>query len=451
MVLKEIVPKHGRVAIGGVLDGRLWRAAPRCPGRFCAIEAHSPALYLDASRGPTPPSTTPRITGATTSSATLRGTRRRSGSTSGGDPLGTRPFNTRIRSTRRSTSGRAATNVDYWYAHEGQYFAWYASCAAPREAFPKIELHVHLEGTVRAGHAARDRAAQRLRAARRPSSAELYRFRDFRHFIEVWILTTNALRTEDDFRQIVVDYAAEAAGSRRRLSRGDLRAGRARPARRLVDDDLRRRVRRGARRRREVEIRLTPDIARGFTLEEARETVEWSARYRDRGVVAVGLGGLEARVPARAVRRRCSRARGRSGSARSRTRARSPAPRPCGVRSRHSAPTGSGTASARSRIPGSSRELAGRGTVLDVCPLSNLRTGAVASLEEHPLPQLVAAGVPLLDLDRRPRDVRHRPRRATTKRPPRSASPARVRTKPESPGRSATRPRASGCGRSGRR
>jgi aminodeoxyfutalosine deaminase len=38
-------------------------------------------------------------------------------------------------------------------------------------------------------------------------------------------------------------------------------------------------------------------------------------------------------------------------------------------------------------------ELAGRGTVLDVCPFSNLRTGVVRSLEEHPLPQLVAAGV----------------------------------------------------------
>ena len=38
-------------------------------------------------------------------------------------------------------------------------------------------------------------------------------------------------------------------------------------------------------------------------------------------------------------------------------------------------------------------ELADRGTVLDVCPLSNLRTGVVRSLEQHPLPQLVAAGV----------------------------------------------------------
>ena len=43
--------------------------------------------------------------------------------------------------------------------------------------------------------------------------------------------------------------------------------------------------------------------------------------------------------------------------------------------------------------PGLVRELAGRGTVLDVCPLSNLRTGAVGSLAEHPLPRLAAAGV----------------------------------------------------------
>ena len=46
-----------------------------------------------------------------------------------------------------------------------------------------------------------------------------------------------------------------------------------------------------------VEIRLTPDIPRGFTQEEARETVDWCARYMDRGVVGVGLGGLEAEFP----------------------------------------------------------------------------------------------------------------------------------------------------------
>jgi aminodeoxyfutalosine deaminase len=40
------------------------------------------------------------------------------------------------------------------------------------------------------------------------------------------------------------------------------------------------------------------------------------------------------------------------------------------------------------------RELAERQIVLDVTPLSNLRTGVVRSLDEHPLPELIAAGVP---------------------------------------------------------
>jgi len=38
-------------------------------------------------------------------------------------------------------------------------------------------------------------------------------------------------------------------------------------------------------------------------------------------------------------------------------------------------------------------ELAERGIVLDVCPVSNVRLGIVASLAAHPLPRLVAAGV----------------------------------------------------------
>jgi aminodeoxyfutalosine deaminase len=38
-------------------------------------------------------------------------------------------------------------------------------------------------------------------------------------------------------------------------------------------------------------------------------------------------------------------------------------------------------------------EIVDRGLVLDVCPTSNVRTGVVASLAEHPLPALRAAGV----------------------------------------------------------
>jgi aminodeoxyfutalosine deaminase len=258
--------------------------------------------------------------------------------------------------------------------------------------FPKIELHVHLEGTVRADTL---RAIAKRNDYALPDELEsLYHFRDFRQFIEVWILTTNALQTEDDFRRMVVDYAGEAASHGAVYLEGIFS-----PAER---------VRRGvsyetifdgvcngaqeARERHGVEVRLTPDIPRGFTLEEARATVEWSARYRDRGVVGVGLGGLEAEFPPEPYEDVFAEAKS------------------LGLGSVPHAGEVAGAASVRGALerlqadrlrhgiraeedPGLVRELAGRGTVLDVCPLSNLRTGAVRSLEEHPLPRLVAAGV----------------------------------------------------------
>jgi aminodeoxyfutalosine deaminase len=141
-----------------------------------------------------------------------------------------------------------------------------------------------------------------------------------------------------------------------------------------------------------VEIRLTPDIPRSFTQEEARATVEWCARYKDRGVVGVGLGGLEAEYPPEPYADVFTLAKS------------------LGLGSVPHAGEVAGAASVRGALeslqadrlrhgfraeedPGLVRELADRGIVLDVCPLSNLRTGAVASLADHPLPRLVAAGV----------------------------------------------------------
>jgi aminodeoxyfutalosine deaminase len=254
--------------------------------------------------------------------------------------------------------------------------------------FPKIELHVHLEGTVRADTL---RAIAKRNDYALPDDLEsLYRFRDFRHFIEVWILTTNALQTEDDFRQMVVDYAKEAASHGAVYLEGIFSPAE-RVRRGVSYEAIFEGVCAGAEEA-PIEIRLTPDIPRGFTMEEARETVEWSARYRDRGVVAVGLGGLEAEFPPEPYAEVFARARALGlGSV-------PHAGEVVGPPSVRGALEALGADRIRHGIravedPGLVRELAGRGTVLDVCPYSNLRTGAVRSLAEHPLPQLVAAGV----------------------------------------------------------
>ncbi len=262
--------------------------------------------------------------------------------------------------------------------------------------YPKIELHVHLEGTVRPSTlleiARRNEVA--LPADTVEGLADLYRFRDFAHFIEVWVMTTRALRTAEDFRQVVVDYAREAAAHGAVYVEGIFAP--AEPTMRGVSWEA---VFEGycdgiqeARELHGVEMRLTPDISRGLPLDVAEATARYAAKYRERGVVGIGLGGLEAEFPPEPYADAFALAR--EGGIASVPHA----GEVTGIPSIRGALEELGADRIRHGIravddPAMVRELAGRGTVLDVCPISNLRTGAVRSLAEHPLPQLVSAGV----------------------------------------------------------
>lgn len=262
--------------------------------------------------------------------------------------------------------------------------------------FPKIELHVHLEGTVRARTllqiAARNGVP--LPADTVEGLAALYEFHDFAHFLEVWLLTTGALRTEEDFRQVVVGYAAEAVSHGAVYIEGIFTPGE--PVSRGSGwDEVFTGYCDGAQQAAEVygvQVRLTPDIPRGWPLETADLTARYAVAYRDRGVVGLGLGGPEAEYPPELYARPFQVARnGGLGSVPHAGEAAGPA-------SIRGALDSLGADRIRHGIraiddPGLVAELAARGVVLDVCPISNLRTGVVASLAEHPLPRLVAAGV----------------------------------------------------------
>jgi aminodeoxyfutalosine deaminase len=262
--------------------------------------------------------------------------------------------------------------------------------------FPKIELHVHLEGTVRAGtllEIAR-RNGVRLPADSVEGLAALYEFRDFTHFLQVWLLTTGALRTERDYRQVVVDYAAEAASHGAVYLEGIFSPIEA-VARGAGWDEVFTAYCDGAQQAAEqhgVRVRLTPDIPRGCPLEAAELTARCAATYRDRGVVGLGLGGPEAQYPPEPYAPAFAIARdGGVGSVPHAGEAAGPA-------SIRGALDSLGADRIRHGIravedPSLVAELAARGVVLDVCPISNVRTGVVASLAEHPLPRLVAAGV----------------------------------------------------------
>jgi aminodeoxyfutalosine deaminase len=261
---------------------------------------------------------------------------------------------------------------------------------------PKIELHVHLEGTVRP-RALLDIAHRNdvaLPANTEEELAQLYTFRDFDHFIEMWVMTTVAIRTETDFREIVVDYAREAAAHGAIYIEGIFT-----PAERVMGGASWDQVFSGfcdgadiAEQETGVTVRLTPDIPRGFALEHAIETARYAVKYRDRGVVGLGLGGLEQQYPPEPYAPAFQMAKdGGLGSV-------PHAGEVAGVASIRGALDALGADRLRHGIravddTGLMDELADRGIVCDVCPVSNLRTGAVPSLQAHPLPRLLAAGV----------------------------------------------------------
>jgi aminodeoxyfutalosine deaminase len=262
--------------------------------------------------------------------------------------------------------------------------------------YPKIELHVHLEGTVRPATllALARKNGLELPGATEADLAELYRFRDFDHFIEVWILTTNVLRHADDFRRITVDYAAEAA-AHGAVYMEAIFSPIERTWRGVGWDEIFTGYCDGAQEAGElhgVEVRLTPDITRGAPLEDAEVALDYALKYRERGVVGIGLGGEEALYRPELFERVFTRARAEGlGSV-------PHAGEAVGADSVRGAFEALGADRIRHGIraveePALVRELADRGVVLDVCPLSNLRTGVVRSLESHPLPQLVEAGV----------------------------------------------------------
>jgi aminodeoxyfutalosine deaminase len=260
--------------------------------------------------------------------------------------------------------------------------------------YPKIELHVHLEGAMRPetllevarrnGYALPVDSAEGVRA--------LYQYRDFAHFIEVFMLTAGALETEDDFRRLVVEYAEEAVAHGAVYLEAIFSLG----LWRGLDSDI---VFTGvcdgaaeARERFGIEIRLTPDIARVYSLDEAIQVVRAAVKYRERGVVGVGLGGPEAEHPPEPYAPAFELARSEGLAAVPH------AGEHAGPESIRGALDALGATRIRHGIsavedPALMEELADRRIVLDVCPISNVRTQAVPSLAEHPLPTLVAAGV----------------------------------------------------------
>ncbi len=143
-----------------------------------------------------------------------------------------------------------------------------------------------------------------------------------------------------------------------------------------------------------VELRWCFDIPGEAGLAAAEETLRIALDEQPAGLVSFGLGGPEVGVPRPQFKPYFDKARAAGlHSVPHAGETTGPETIWDALRDLGAERIGHGIAAARD--PQLMAYLAEHEVPLEVCPTSNVRTRAVPSIEEHPLPQLVAAGVPV--------------------------------------------------------
>ncbi|MEX0868780.1 MAG: adenosine deaminase [Nitriliruptoraceae bacterium] len=257
---------------------------------------------------------------------------------------------------------------------------------------PKVELHVHLEGTVSAEVAsdlARRHGQDPATVLELESGGYPRRYRDFPHFVDTFVATSRQIRDPDDLERVAEAFAQMQDTLGVRYCETTFTAIR------LVDDgwapaDIWRALANGFADA-DVEIRLIIDVVRDMGAHRTQDTIRLVADA-DAPIVAFGLTGIEGSVPEGAFRPLRDAAdrlgiglvahAGETGT-------------PDNIRAAlddlGADRIGHGVAAATDADL--LERLARDGTVLEVCPSSNVTLGVVDDLAAHPLPALLAAGV----------------------------------------------------------
>jgi len=269
-------------------------------------------------------------------------------------------------------------------------------------ALPKVELHLHLVGSASLDTVlALARRHPELGTGQavpteRDALRQFYAFTDFRHFLEVYRRVNLLVHTGADVVALIDGLAAELAARNARYAEVQVTPVRNRMAG-ISFGDLAAALTDGralARQDHGVELGWVFDADAALGTDGAEETVDFAVSHRPEGTVGVGLGGAELGV------RRADFApafrRARDAGLHSVPHAGEtvgPAEVWSAVTELGAERIGHGIGSAAD--PRLLELLAERGITLEVCPTSNVRTGAVPTLAEHPLPTLLAAGVPI--------------------------------------------------------
>jgi len=269
-------------------------------------------------------------------------------------------------------------------------------------ALPKAELHLHLEGSIRPATAV-ELATRHGVSITLEETRQRYQYSDFHGFLDAFKWVTSFLRTPADYAFIAERLAEELIEQNVVYAEVIFAAGVMRLREQSVEDNLRSlRGVAGQVRKRGLLLRWAPDIARQFGVADAMAVARQIVRLSDVDIASFGMGGDELFLPPEAFRPvfdyvaehglRCTVHAGEVGGPQEIWQA---------IQLLHAERIGHGIAAVHdSTLRALLRE---RNIPLEVCPVSNICTGALAkqlskqeaNLTEHVLPQLLKDQVPV--------------------------------------------------------
>jgi aminodeoxyfutalosine deaminase len=262
---------------------------------------------------------------------------------------------------------------------------------------PKVELHVHHVGSasprIVAALAARHEGHTPV-PVDPDALADYFAFRDFAHFVEIYLSVVDLIRDEEDVRILTFEIARELARQQVRYAEltvtpySHVRRGIPAPAFCEAIED----ARRGAEAELGVALRWCFDIPGEAGLPAAEETLRIALEQRPDGLISFGLGGPEIGVPRPQFKPYFDKAR--AAGLRSVPHAgETTGPETVWDALRELGAERIGHGISAVRDPLLLAHLAEHRIGMEVCPTSNVRTRAVRSIEDHPLRTMVEAGL----------------------------------------------------------
>ena len=260
---------------------------------------------------------------------------------------------------------------------------------------PKIELHLHLEGSI-----PHDTLWELIKkyggevsVPNREALENKFQYRDFPHFLKTWSWKNQFLREYDDFT-FIAEAVARSLSNQNVLYAEAIFAPSDFFRHGLETQKLTRAIRAGLAQVPQIEIALVADPVRNDGPQNAERILAEINEVKHLGIVGITIGGSEQDYPPEPFADVYEKARrlGFHTSAHA-GEAAGPASVWGAIRSLKVERIGHGTRAIEDKVLVD--YIAEHRIPIEICPISNLKTGVIKAIGDHPVRQYFDKGIPI--------------------------------------------------------